>query len=62
LIAKALKAVIPLVAAGELRVAQPLQVYGISDIEKAFRYMQSGRTSGKIVFEVRKEDPVLVSI
>jgi NADPH:quinone reductase-like Zn-dependent oxidoreductase len=62
LIAKVLKAVIPLVVAGKLRTAQPLQVYGISDIEKAFRSMQSGRTSGKIVLEMRKEDPVLVSI
>jgi NADPH:quinone reductase-like Zn-dependent oxidoreductase len=62
LVAKALKAVIPLVVAGKLRTAQPLQVYGISDIENAFRSMQSGRTSGKIVFEMRKEDLVLVSI
>jgi NADPH:quinone reductase-like Zn-dependent oxidoreductase len=54
--------VIPLVVAGKLHTVQPLQVYGISDIEKAFRYMQGGRTSGKIVFEMRKEDPVLVSI
>jgi NADPH:quinone reductase-like Zn-dependent oxidoreductase len=61
LMAKALKAVISLVVAGKLHTAQPLQIYGISDIEKAFRYMQSGRTSGKIVFEMRKEDPVLVS-
>lgn len=62
LITKALEAVIPLVVAGKRRTAQPLQVYGISDIENAFRSMQSGSTSGKIVFEIRKEDPVLVSI
>jgi len=62
LMTKALKTVISLLVAGKLRTAQPLQVYGISDIENAFRSMQSGRTSGKIVFEMRKEDPVLVSI
>jgi NADPH:quinone reductase-like Zn-dependent oxidoreductase len=62
LMAKALKEVIPLVVAGKLRPAHPLQAYGISDIENAFRFMQSGRTSGKIVFEMRKEDAVPVSL
>ena len=40
---------------------QPLNVYSISDIEKAFRLMQSGKNSGKIVIDMDEHVPVPVN-
>ena len=39
-----------------------LQVFGISEIETAFRSFQNGRNSGKMVMEMRKHDKVPVHI
>lgn len=33
-----------------------LQVFGVADIEQAFRHMQSGNNVGKLVVEMRKDD------
>lgn len=52
--------IMPLVADNKLRAAQPLQVYGVADIEHAFRNMQSGKNVGKLVVEMRKDDKVWV--
>lgn len=41
---------------------RPLQVFGISEIETAFRSFQNGRNSGKMVLEMRKHDKVPVRI
>ena len=38
----------------------PLSVIPFSDVEKAFRYMQSGKNSGKIVMQVTEDDQVQV--
>jgi NADPH:quinone reductase-like Zn-dependent oxidoreductase len=46
---------------GTFRAPQPLNCYTLSDIEDAFRYLQSGKSIGKIVVEVKREDPVMVS-
>ncbi|CAG9992168.1 unnamed protein product, partial [Clonostachys byssicola] len=43
---------------GVLRPAFPLQVYGVSDLEKVLRVMQRGDNMGKIVIEMRPEDKV----
>lgn len=43
---------------GVLTPASPLQLYGVSQLEKAFRTMQRGQTMGKIVVEMRPEDKV----
>ncbi|KAI9148331.1 Highly reducing polyketide synthase azaB [Paramyrothecium foliicola] len=43
---------------GVLKPASPLQVFGISELEKVFRTMQRGETMGKIVVEMRSEDIV----
>ncbi|MCJ1398962.1 hypothetical protein MMC11_002163 [Xylographa trunciseda] len=37
---------------------RPSFVFGISEIESAFRHFQSGRNSGKMVIEMRKHDMV----
>ena len=39
----------------------PLQAYPLGDIEKAFRLLQSGKTSGKIVLEVEPRVTIPVS-
>jgi NADPH:quinone reductase-like Zn-dependent oxidoreductase len=41
---------------------KPVQVYPFSKIQDAYRYMQSGAHSGKIVLEPHDEDEVPVSI
>ena len=38
----------------------PLSVLPFSEVEKAFRYMQSGKNSGKIVLELTEDDQVQV--
>ncbi|KAM3072030.1 hypothetical protein ACMFMF_007424 [Clarireedia jacksonii] len=58
LLLKSLNAILSLVAKGELKPSQPMQVYGVSELEKAFRRMQSGKNSGKIVIEMRPDDYV----
>ncbi|KAF2864665.1 hypothetical protein BDV95DRAFT_508906 [Massariosphaeria phaeospora] len=47
-----------LVVQKRVQVPQPLHVYGVGKVEDAFRYMQSGQNSGKIVVEMRKGDEV----
>lgn len=46
---------------GKMRPAHPLNVFGLAEIEKAFRYLQSGKHSGKIVIDYDLEDKVPVS-
>ena len=50
-----------LVTENGLQPPRPLHVFRASDIEKAFQSLQSGRTAGKIVVEIHKEDTVPVS-
>jgi NADPH:quinone reductase-like Zn-dependent oxidoreductase len=60
LVLKSLNAILSLVAKGELTPSRPMQVYGVSEVEKAFRSMQSGKNSGKIVIEMRANEYVEV--
>ena len=60
LMAEIMSAVMELFRNGSIECCQPLHVYGISEIEKAFRFMQSGKNTGKIVVEMEKESPVMV--
>ena len=55
-----LKGVMDLVPGGIMRAAQPLHTYGVSEIKEAFRFLQSGKNSGKMVVEMRKSDLVEV--
>jgi hypothetical protein len=51
-----------LVASGDVKPPSPLHLYPVSDIEKAFRYMQSGKNTGRIIITVGADDVVPVSI
>ncbi|KAH2773310.1 hypothetical protein KXW10_002572 [Aspergillus fumigatus] len=55
----ALETILSLLREGKISLPDPLQVYGISDIEVAFRQMQSGKNSGKAVLEMRDTDEVM---
>ena len=46
----------------KIKVLSPLEVFRASQIEEAFRYMQSGKSKGKIVIEFNEEDVVQVRI
>ncbi|RAK85777.1 hypothetical protein BO79DRAFT_231135 [Aspergillus costaricaensis CBS 115574] len=54
----ALETVMNLMDEGKLSPQDPTHVYGVGEIEKAYRHMQSGKNYGKIVIEMRKEDIV----
>ena len=62
LIHKSLMAVSTLVTEKKLKIAQPLHVYSTSEVEQAFRYMQSGNNTGKTVVEIKKTDLVPVRL
>jgi acyl transferase domain-containing protein len=47
--ARTLNAVMTLVTAGVLRPVAPVTVFGLGEVEKAFRLLQSGKTMGKLV-------------
>jgi NADPH:quinone reductase-like Zn-dependent oxidoreductase len=53
--------VVSFLRGGKIQPAQPLHVYGVGEIEKASRYLQSGKNTGKTVVELRQEDMVKVS-
>nr|ANM86508.1 putative type I PKS [Cladonia uncialis subsp. uncialis] len=59
LVRKSLSAVMALVAEKKVCASQPLSTHSISQIEDAFRYMQSGKNVGKIVVDMKKDDQVL---
>lgn len=56
-----LGAVMDLVAEGAITELQPVQAYPFARLQEAFRYMQSGAHSGKIVLEPHDEDEVMVN-
>lgn len=57
-----LRRTVDLYAQGELKGPDPLHVYTVYDIEKAFRYMQGGANTGRIVFTAGHRDQVPVSL
>ncbi|KAL4797778.1 KR domain-containing protein [Aspergillus venezuelensis] len=58
LVGRALRAIMPLIANGDLRVSSPTSVYGVGELEAALRIMQGGQSSGKVVIEMRDTDMV----
>ena len=56
-----LQTVVSMFEAQKLHPAYPLHAYQLQDIEKAFRFLQSGKSSGKIVLEVDKSAKLPVS-
>ncbi len=55
---QAMAQIMELVRQGQFQPAYPLQLYGVSEVQKAFRTMQSGKTTGKIAVELRPSDEV----
>lgn len=62
LLRKSLQAIMALVKDGHLHAFKPLDIYPVSKIEDAFRYMQSGKNMGKAVVDFETNDLVLVRI
>ena len=60
LMVEMMNAIIDLLHDGSITPSQPLHVYGVSELEKAFRFMQSGKNTGKIIIEMDKDAPVMV--
>lgn len=50
-----------LVWTANLRAPQPVHVFEVSEVEKAFRFLQSGKNAGKTVVELSNHDIVPVS-
>ncbi|KAK4494800.1 hypothetical protein PRZ48_014156 [Zasmidium cellare] len=48
-----------LIGNGSLKPVQPVQQFTFAEVEKAFRYMQTGKHMGKVVLRVDKNDTVL---
>ena len=58
----AFEAVMTLFAEKKLKMPQPFTIFGVGEIEDALRLLQSGRGSGKMTIEMRKNDLVRVSV
>ncbi|KAL2863130.1 uncharacterized protein BJX67DRAFT_384987 [Aspergillus lucknowensis] len=58
LVGRALRAVMPLISNGTLRLSSPHLVYGIGDMEAGLRMLQGGQSAGKVVLEIRDTDLV----
>jgi NADPH:quinone reductase-like Zn-dependent oxidoreductase len=50
-----------LVSEGKIHPVKPITVYPVSEIERAFRYMQAGKHTGKVVIKPSEGDVVKVS-
>jgi NADPH:quinone reductase-like Zn-dependent oxidoreductase len=59
---RSLRAVLSLLAAGYLTTPKPLKIYGVAETEAAFRHLQSRKSIGKMVVEMRSKDVVRVSL
>ena len=55
-----MKDIISLVGSGDLKTVEPITVYPVGDIEKAFRLMQAGKHMGKIVLSASSDTLVHV--
>lgn len=53
--------VMELAARGDIRRPTPVHLYPVSQVEQAFRYIQSGKNTGRAVLTACHEDIVTVS-
>lgn len=60
IIHKSMEDIIDLISKKKLHAARPLHVYSISDAENAFRFLQEGKSIGKIVIEIKSDAQVPV--
>ncbi|RAL14312.1 type I polyketide synthase [Aspergillus homomorphus CBS 101889] len=58
-IKEALGEIFPLIKSGRLALPEPVQTFGIADLEHAFRHLQGGRNFGKVVLELKDDDQVM---
>ena len=56
-----LEYVMNLLVTGKIQPPQPLQIYSLQQTEQAFRHLQQGKSTGKIVVIMEKADLVTVS-
>ncbi|KAI4218728.1 MAG: hypothetical protein LQ349_008594 [Xanthoria aureola] len=56
LMATLMEAVISLATDFAIKAPEPLNVFRVSDVESAFRFLQSGRNAGKTVIKINDED------
>jgi NADPH:quinone reductase-like Zn-dependent oxidoreductase len=61
LIQAPMELVVSMVGAGTLKHASPLQEFSVAKLEDAFRFMQGGKHTGKLVINFNTTDPVPVS-
>ncbi|KUJ19541.1 reducing type I polyketide synthase [Mollisia scopiformis] len=62
LIQRILQQVMSMFSLNQLSAPYPLHVFPISDTEKAFRFLQGGKSSGKIVLKIEEKSKVLTSL
>ncbi|KAK4209240.1 hypothetical protein QBC37DRAFT_450775 [Rhypophila decipiens] len=53
-----IKNVVQLANDGKIRNPAPVRTYKISQVEDAFRYLQSGKNVGRILIEIERDEPV----
>ncbi|KAE8402996.1 hypothetical protein BDV37DRAFT_294863 [Aspergillus pseudonomiae] len=58
----ALTEILALLVEGKLQPPSPIATYGVGEMEKAFRLMQGGKHHGKLVIEMRRDDPVMTML
>lgn len=61
IVGEALRSIIDMVSEKRIKIASPLHLFPISKIEEAFRLMQSGKNTGKMVLTFSSSDVVPVS-
>ena len=60
IIHKSMEHIFDMISKNILHAARPLHVYSISDVETAFRFLQGGKSIGKIVLEIKSDAQVPV--
>jgi D-arabinose 1-dehydrogenase-like Zn-dependent alcohol dehydrogenase len=58
---EAFKGYMDLIQQGKLKTLHPISIYGLSEVEKAFRTMQSGKHIGKLVIMAKEGEHAKVN-
>ena len=61
MIQSSLKSVLKMLAEGAIKLASPMKEFSVSEMEAAFRWMQSGKSIGKMIINLNPTDLVPVS-
>ncbi|KAL8654095.1 MAG: hypothetical protein Q9210_001723 [Variospora velana] len=57
-----MEAVISLATGSTIKPPQPVNVSKVSEVESAFRFLQSGTNAGKTIIEIHEDDLVLATL